>query len=91
MRNILPEKWCIQVDEENEEILHQWYVANIKQYKDCLPEWCLGKGGFFHFPQLRPGLHTASSDIVSKGYEVIIFSEFKTLALDETQEFLIFN
>ena len=40
----LPEKWCILVDELNQDILSDYYRENIEKYIGCSSLWSPGLG-----------------------------------------------
>lgn len=68
----LPEKWCVKVTEENQEILSNWRFTDGKK----VPLECyvgMSKYG-------GPG-HTFSKEVVWPNYTEISFEDFETLVL----------
>lgn len=90
----LPEKWCILVDELNQDILSDYYRENIEKYIGCSSLWSPGLGGYFHYPQIVSGCHTCMiNTIKANKYKEITINEFQKFVLKSNikTEFLIFN
>jgi hypothetical protein len=95
MRNILPEKWYIIRNSTSREPINNWFNKGIGTNNYC------GQG-IICFPNCESGVgfmsgrHSYSNtrELLEKGYEEIIFEEFKLLVLNEqppVTEPLIFN
>jgi hypothetical protein len=84
---VLPEKWCIEITNENRNLLQTFYEQNIGKYKGCSKDWMIGKnGGFFVYPGDRH-FHTCTESSAQQRWKNKITTEqFKKYVLGEKVE-----
>lgn len=79
---ILPEKWCVKVTEENQEILSNWrFTDGQKVPLECYVG--MSKYG-------GPG-HAFSKEYVWPNYIEVSFEDFKKYVLNEFEESILEN
>jgi len=84
---VLPERWCIEITNENRNLLQTFYEQNIGKYKGCSKDWMIGKnGGFFVYPGDRHFHTCAESSAQQRWKNKITTEQFKKYVLGEKVE-----
>jgi hypothetical protein len=84
---VLPERWCIEITNENRNLLQTFYEQNIGKYKRCSKDWMIGEnGGFFVYPGDQH-FHTCTESSAQQRWKNKITTEqFKKYVLGEKVE-----
>lgn len=64
-----PEKWCIRIDQYNEDFVDKFLRARKDKWKDYREGWTLSRGSYFHYPPYNPSAHSGGS--VEPGYKEV--------------------
>jgi len=79
----LPEKWCIQLNNDNRNAVGVWFDDNVSESTEYTGTYAdtIWRNSFLTYP--KHGDYTCTASIVLEGYTEITFDQFKQYVLKE--------